>query len=322
MTGMGREVANCIASLQKSNRMGKKGWSTTSWEQSMALPSDAVRQQVNRVLGYAPDDWIPIDRGYTAAKRYLVRNGARSAFVKIGTTPLTARLLNREIGVYRALSGPFMPNLIGWRTDEMVPILAIEDLSSACWPPPWTSETASLVLEQIGQLHRATGKLERRTLLYGEREAGWPTVANDPRPFLELGLVSPAWLDKALPVLVDAERRCQLDGYSITHLDLRSDNICIDRGVVKFIDWAEACLGNDVVDLGFFLPSLAYEGGPLPDVILPSSPEVAALVSGFFAARAGLPTIPDAPFVRRVQREQLSAALPWAQRQLELPELQ
>jgi len=48
------------------------------------------------------------------------------------------------------------------------------------------------------------------------------------------------------------------------------------------------------------------------------APEVAAWVSGFFAARAGLPDIPDAPSARRVQREQLSTALPWAQRALHL----
>jgi hypothetical protein len=69
------------------------------------------------------------------------------------------------------------------------------------------------------------------------------------------------------------------------------------------------------------LPSLHYEGGPPPEAILPGAPEVAAWVAGFFAARAGLPIIPDAPAVRRVQREQLSTALPWAQRALGLAAL-
>jgi hypothetical protein len=46
---------------------------------------------------------------------------------------------------------------------------------------------------------------------------------------------------------------------------------------------------------------------------------MAALVSGFFAARAGLPVIPQAPRVREVQRVQLAAALPWAARVLDLP---
>jgi hypothetical protein len=89
---------------------------------------------------------------------------------------------------------------------------------------------------------------------------------------------------------------------------------------VKFIDWAAASLGNPRLDLGGWLPSLAFEGGPPPDDVLPDAPEIAAWVSGYFAARAGLPIIADAPFVRRVQREQLSTALPWAIRALKLSE--
>ena len=87
---------------------------------------------------------------------------------------------------------------------------------------------------------------------------------------------------------------------------------------MKFIDWAEACRSSAAVDLGFFLPSLAFEGGPPPETILPDAPEIAAAVAGFFAARAGLPDIPLSPFVRRVQREQLSTSLPWAARALGL----
>jgi hypothetical protein len=109
-----------------------------------------------------------------------------------------------------------------------------------------------------------------------------------------------------------------LTGDALTHLDLRSDNLCCTADGIRFIDWAEACRSNADVDLGFFLPSLAHEGGPLPDSILPDRPDFAAVVSGFFASRAGLPSIPNAPFVRRVQREQLGTALPWAIRTLAL----
>jgi hypothetical protein len=286
----------------------------------MKSPNSIHRDQVRQILGYDPIEWIPINRGYTAAQRYVVRNGTKSAFVKIGATPTSARLLNREIDVYTALSAPFMPKVLGWQADPSAPVLVLEDLSSALWPPPWKEETTVLVLNQIHNLHQTTADLEKRSLLHSGREAGWPTVAKDPQPFLNLGLVSARWLEIALPILIDAEQRCQPEGDVVTHLDLRSDNICIHDGVVKFIDWAEAGLGNASVDLGFFLPSLAHEDGPLPDCILPS-PEIAALVSGFFAARAGLPTIEEAPLVRRVQKDQLTAALPWAQRQLGLPEL-
>jgi aminoglycoside phosphotransferase (APT) family kinase protein len=123
---------------------------------------------------------------------------------------------------------------------------------------------------------------------------------------------------QSLPILIEAEAACSPAGDAVTHWDLRSDNICIvERGAV-LIDWGEACLSNPKLDLGFWLPSLAHEGGPRPDDILPAEPEIAAWVSGFFAARAGMAEIADAPFVRRVQREQLLTALPWACRALSL----
>lgn len=280
---------------------------------------EEVRQRVEAMIGFAPNAWREVHGGYTPAKRYVVRNGSRSAFVKLATTPLTAGMLNREIGIYQNLSGPFMPQVLGWHDDHVSPILAIEDLSTAYWPPPWTEETTALVLDQIGLMHRSSGSIERRGFLDGGREPGWASVARDPAPFLAMGLVTPEWLEAALPALIDAEMRCELDGEAVTHLDLRSDNICIHDGIVKFIDWAEGGVGSAAVDLGFFLPSFAFEGGPTPDAVMPRAPEVAALVSGYFASRAGLPIIADAPLVRRVQREQLSTALPWVQRALGLP---
>jgi len=72
------------------------------------------------------------------------------------------------------------------------------------------------------------------------------------------------------------------------------------------------------LDLAFSLPSLADQGGPQPHDVLPDAPEYAALVSGFFAVRAGLPPPPTAPAVRDVQRRQLVVALGWARRELDL----
>jgi hypothetical protein len=65
-------------------------------------------------------------------------------------------------------------------------------------------------------------------------------------------------------------------------------------------------------------PSLHAEGGPPPEAILPRAPEVAAVLAGYFAARAGLPPPRPGSRVRDVQRQQLSTALPWACRALGL----
>src|SRR4029434_3533707 len=99
----------------------------------------------------------------------------------------------------------------------------------------------------------------------------------------------------ALPLLIHHEAQCRTDGESLTHWDLRSDNICVTERRALFVDWNHACVSNPHVYVGFWLRSYAYEGGPKPERILPDAPEIAAQVSGFFVARAGLPSISDAP---------------------------
>jgi thiamine kinase-like enzyme len=281
-------------------------------------PAPDIVARVQRLLGWSPDSWRPVQGGYTPTARYLVANGRRTGFVKVATTPVTAKQINREIIAYAGISGRFVPRLIGADADPDHPILIIEDLSSANWPPPWTDRLVDQVLNAVAEMHATHAELKHGGLL-DDRVPGWPTVAADPSAFLALGHVDAEWLDRALPTLIEAERSCPLAGDALTHLDLRSDNLCITGDGVKFVDWAEACRSAADVDLGFFLPSLAYEHGPLPETVLHDRPDIAALVSGFFAARAGLSDIPMSPFVRRVQREQLSTALPWAIRALDLP---
>ncbi|MDC9825729.1 phosphotransferase [Devosia sp. ZB163] len=284
----------------------------------MTRPAPEIVARVERLLGWAPESWRPVHGGYTPTARYAVAAGKRTGFVKVATTDVTARQINCEIVAYSGISGDFVPRCYGADPDPDTPILIIEDLSAAAWPPPWTEAAVDQVLEAIDRMHATPSTLEHGGLLEG-REAGWPTVAADPESFLSLGLVTADWLDSALPALIAAERSCHLAGDALTHLDLRSDNLCVTPSGVKFIDWAEACRSAADVDLGFFLPSLAYENGPRPETILPERPDIAALVAGFFASRAGKPDIPLSPFVRRVQREQLSTALPWAIRALDLP---
>jgi hypothetical protein len=280
-------------------------------------PSPELETRAIRLLGWTPEAWRPVPGGYTPAARYRVRRGARCAFVKVATTPMTAGHMRGEIAAYRAVRGPFIPRLIGCEDHPDAPMLVIEDLGEAAWPPPWTPGRLEAVRAAIEAMHASSADLpplDRRRF-----DPGWAAVAENPAAFLALGLASPPWLERALPALVAAEAACRTEGQALCHFDLRSDNMCATATGAKFIDWSGACLSNPVLDLGAWLPSLAFEGGPEPEAILPDAPEVAAWVSGFFAARAGEPVISDAPFVRRVQREQLTTALPWAARALGLP---
>ena len=284
-------------------------------------PSPSVAARAARLLGWTPTAWRPVVGGYTAAARYVASSGSERAFVKVATTPLTATQLRAEGVVYQRLTGAFMPGLIGWEDDEVEPILAIEDLSDARWPPPWDRPAVDRVLEQLERVHASPVTLRAFSEAHGPASEGWAAVAATPEPFLSLGLTSREWLFQALPRLIEAEANCPTEGSSVTHFDLRSDNICLPGSGAKFIDWAAASLGDPDLDLGFWLPSLCFEGGPPPDELLPDAPQIAAFVSGYFAAHAGLPIIPNAPFVRRVQQEQLSTALPWVARALKLGDL-
>jgi len=288
-------------------------------------PSPGDIDRMERALGWRPFRFRPAseDRGATeTAARWIVAEAeanGRSAFVKIGATDLTADWTRIEHRNYQALDGWFLPEVLGFDDDGERPALALEDLSGADWPPPWTVARVAAVREAIDAIHGTAppGHLPQGL---GGRDAGaeWRSIAEDPAPFLALGLCSPAWLNRALPGLIGAASDAPLTGRSLVHLDIRSDNLCFPNGRAIVIDWNHAQLANPDVDVAFWLPSLHAEGGPPPEQILPDAPGLAAWVAGFFCAGAGDPPIPEAPHVRPLQVRQARTALPWAARALGL----
>ena len=276
--------------------------------------------RIRDLLGSEAVFFRSVTGGYTPAERWLVRlaSGER-AFVKIGTTSNTAAWLRDEHKAYRTLNAEFMPDLLAWQDHPTRPLLILEDLSEDYWPPPWEPELVRGVVEVLEELHAMDAPLPTFAELTAGWEArGWRDVENNPEPFLSLELASKAWLDSALPLLLEQERTVSGAGAAVIHTDVRSDNLCLTERGVKLIDWNLACRGDPDLDLAFWLPSLEAEGGPEPQTLLPDRADLACWVSGFFAARAGLPEIPEAPRVRTLQRQQLAPALAWAARELEL----
>jgi aminoglycoside phosphotransferase (APT) family kinase protein len=216
-----------------------------------------------------------------------------------------------------------MPPSLGWADDGDHPILALEDLSDGHWPPPWEPQHVDAVLRTLEEL-AATPPPEGTPL--AEHDAvdvtgGWAEIADDPSPFLRLGLCEPAWLATHLGVLGGAAAEAPLRGEALLHFDVRSDNICVRDGRATLVDWNMMTVGNPQIDVAFWLPSLHAEGGPRPEAILPDAdPRLVSAVAAFFCARAGRPAIADAPRVREIQLIQARTALPWAARSLGLPE--
>lgn len=268
-----------------------------------------------------------VDRGYTPAERWVVTfEDGSTAFAKSGvdsvtSTPATA--LRREHQAYTTVTGDFMPRMLGWDAGGAEPLLLLEDLSDAVWPPPWTPALIEAVARALDTLSASTVPPDAPDLERAQRArlSGWRRIELAPAPFLAMGLATSDWLEVSLPALLEASDRAILMGDSLVHFDVRSDNVCVVDGQARVIDWSDYARGNPMVDRVAWLPSLHREGGPRPWELIGDSMGLAPLLAGYFAAQAGLPAIPTAPHVRDVQRAQLESALPWAIRELRLPQL-
>ncbi|HEY3281764.1 MAG TPA: hypothetical protein VGN26_05770, partial [Armatimonadota bacterium] len=101
-------------------------------------PTPKLRGVAAQVLGAPVTRWEPARGGCTRAGRWVVTlSDGRTAFVKAADDPLTAGWLRTEQQVYACLKGSFMPRCLGQVEDAEEPVLFLEDLSGAHWPPPW-----------------------------------------------------------------------------------------------------------------------------------------------------------------------------------------
>lgn len=280
---------------------------------------DDARDLLATRLGARPLRRI-LGGGYTLMEHWLVELEGRRAFAKVAVDEPTAGFLRDEYRVYNRVRASFIPRLVGWNDDGERPVLLIEDLTAGHWPPPWRPGDIKLVREALVELHATTPPGALEPLTWDDLNT-WRQVEADPRPFLSLRLCSAGWLERALPELLAATEQFPLAGGTFLHLDVRSDNICVRNGRALLVDWNWASIGNATLDVAFWLPSLYVEGGPQPSEVLPDAAEVTAVVSGFFAAVAGLPPPAGAPTVRPLQLAQLKVALPWAVDVLGLPPL-
>jgi Phosphotransferase enzyme family len=273
-----------------------------------------------------PVAWGPVTTGgHTPARRWVVTlEDGRTVFVKVATDELTASWLRDEHVTYSVLRGSsFMPTYLGFYDDGNHPVLVLEDLSAAEWPPPWDRPKVDAVLHCLDRVGSTDPPQGTPLAADDKREiaGGWDEIADDPTPFLALGLCSPDWLSTHLGSLRTAAREADLRGDALLHFDVRSDNICLRDGRALLVDWNVTTVGHPQLDVVGWLPSLQAEGGPAPEEILPEAdPRLVSMIAAFFCARAARPPIPTAPRVRSVQLVQGRTALPWAARVLGFPE--
>jgi hypothetical protein len=217
------------------------------------LPRSFPRAEVAAAAAAAPVRWhvAAAAGGYAenTGKWHVELQNRRRVFAKQALDDLAAGWLRAEHRVYAAVSAPFLPELVGWRDGER-PLLVLEDLGDAHWPPPWHDgdvEAVLAALEVVAVTPPPAGLPELEELR--EHLNGWELVAADPAPLLSTGLCSRDWLDFALPALREAAAGCDLGGDALVHFDVRSDNLCFHGGRVLLVDWNLACVGNPLVDV-------------------------------------------------------------------------
>lgn len=289
-------------------------------DKEIVEPSAELLARIQGAIGIKPIRWASISKGYTTAERYVITlEDGSSIFAKVATDEDTAQWLRNEYRVYGALRADFLPELLAWEDTEL-PLLILEDLSKGFWPPPWSQERITNVFETLKNIAAIEPPPETPSVRRLFKDfSGWEEIKRDPSGFLGLGLVSPRWLDAALPALVRAEQGANLEGNALLHMDVRSDNICFAGGRTLLVDWNWASVGPSQFDLIAWLPSLHSEGGPAPWEITLDEPELIVLTAGYFASRAYKPPLKEGSTIRQLQLTQLKSALPWAARALKLP---
>jgi len=269
---------------------------------------DAVAR-AETVLGVEAETWAGVVRtGYSLNEHWtaVFADGTR-AFLKLARIDPSPQWLRDEAAVLATVQGPSAPRFIAF-DDGAEPLLVLEDLMPARWPPPWREGDIDAVLAALGEVSQQHADVPR---LEHENWNGWREIEDDPEPFLSTELRDAAWLERMLPSLVAAADAAPLAGEALLHCDVRSDNLCVKDGHVVLVDWNHARIGNPSFDIAFWLPSLVLERGPQPQHF--GVDELAAVVAGFFAARAGLPRPAGAPRVREFQRAQAAVALDWVE---------
>lgn len=267
------------------------------------------------------------------AARLQTRDGRRVFVKAVGPEPNpdSSAMHRREIEVVRMLppEAP-VPRLL-WSYDEGEEgwvVLVFEDVEGRSPAEPWRPEELD---RSLGALAALAGLLTPsplpRTTVGGVD--GWSIIAGG--HWRKLVEERPARLDgwslRHLDRLAELEAGAPeaAAGDTLLHLDLRADNLILTPDRVVVVDWPHARVGAPWVDLLFFAPSVAMQGGPPPEELLSRYPParhaapdaitaVVCAIAGFFVGEGLRPAPPGLPTLRAFQIAQGEVARSWLSR--------
>jgi aminoglycoside phosphotransferase (APT) family kinase protein len=293
-----------------------------------------VREAIERVCGAPVIEAGTQPGGFSpgVAARVRCADGAR-CFVKAASAdvnPDAPRLHRQEARVLADLDPLIaagrlpVPRLHG--TAELGPwfALVIDDVQGRQPSLPWQDGELDGVLTAVDQLAGALTPAPTATVpavaeYLGDDFAGWRTLSRTPGD----DRIDP-WSRAHLAELagLEATWAAHAAGQTLLHADIRADNLLLSNDGVMVVDWPHACRGAAFVDLAFFAPSVAMQGGPEPAELLArsrtgrdASPEALAAVvcalAGYFTERSLQPPPPGLPTVRQFQAAQGEVTRRW-----------
>jgi len=192
-----------------------------------------------------------------------------------------------------------------WRAAELDHVLhALDELAAALTPSPLHPPMVGAAQEE-----------------FATRLCGWQLLCTE-QPS-QLARLDP-WSQRHLAALAELETLspAAVAGETLLHFDIRADNLLLTDERVWFVDWPLACVGAAWVDVAFFAPSVAMQGGPPPEELLRRSAAGRAAdpdaitagvvaMAGFFTHRSLQPPPPGLPTVRAFQAAQGVVARQW-----------
>jgi aminoglycoside phosphotransferase (APT) family kinase protein len=297
-----------------------------------ALPA-SVRQAMETRFGARIERVATQSEGFSpaVAARIVLDDGTRLFLKAAGPlpNPEAPPIYRMEMEIAGQLPpGAAAPHLLWTHDDGEWVALVFEDVAGSTPELPWVRPQLDRVIDAVVGLARTMTPSPVRAPPVSSRLAtqfaGWRHVAAEGDEALSQISRIDAWAGR------NARRLAALEaswaglavGDSLIHGDIRADNVLITEDRVIFVDWPWASVGPDWMDLAFFLPSVAMQGGPEPWSIFDASPlgrsappeavtAVLAALAGFFVWNSCRAAPPGLPTLRSFQRAQGLATLRW-----------
>ncbi|MEO6998325.1 MAG: hypothetical protein ABI112_09605 [Terracoccus sp.] len=201
------------------------------------------------------------------AARLQAVSGTRS-FVKAcgpALNPDTPGLLRDEVAVLNALPAhPNVPSLLATYDDGDWVALLLEDINAPLVELPWRQVQFDRVSHALVEVHEASTPNPWAAAPSAPEKSApflsrWRTLVAQPPVDL-----SPWWRAHLEPLAVHAAHVLDdIAGTTLSHWDVRADNLMVDDRRVVVVDWGQARLSAPWVDHALIAFDVAMSGGAL-----------------------------------------------------------